>query len=259
MGHRSLRLHARGTPARHHATLTRPRTRNCASLPCSPLCSLQSNLLIITGSLVGSSGAILSYIMCRAMNRSFVNVILGGLTASTDFVSQRTADMQDTANIAKVDGVVQLMKTAKSIIIVPGYGMAVARCQTDLAQVVQLLRSAGKQVRFCIHPVAGRLPGHMNVLLAEAKVPYDIVLEMDELNADFPRTELVLVCGANDTVRRGGEKFSHRRSGGELYTAWPLTAFLDLLGRLIRTRWTQRAPSQACRCVRCGRPSRSSS
>ena len=121
---------------------------------------LQSNLLIITGSLVGSSGAILSYIMCRAMNRSFVNVILGGLSASTDFVSQRTADMQETANIAKVDGVVLLMKAAKSIIIVPGYGMAVARCQTDLAQVVQLLRTAGKQVRFCIHPVAGRLPGH---------------------------------------------------------------------------------------------------
>ena len=135
---------------------------------------MRSNLLIITGSLVGSSGAILSYVMCRAMNRSFANVILGGLSASTDFKSQKTADMQDTANIIKVDGVVDLLQHAKSIIIVPGYGMAVARCQTDLAQCVTLLRNAGKKVRFCIHPVAGRLPGHMNVLLAEAKVPYDV-------------------------------------------------------------------------------------
>lgn len=133
-----------------------------------------SNLLIITGSLVGSSGAILSYIMCRAMNRSFANVILGGLTASTDFKSQKTADMQDTANIIKVDGVIDLLRKAKTVIIVPGYGMAVARCQSDLAQCVTLLRNAGKKVRFCIHPVAGRLPGHMNVLLAEAKVPYDV-------------------------------------------------------------------------------------
>lgn len=108
------------------------------------------------------------------MNRSFVNVILGGLSASTDFVSQKTADMQDTANIVKVDGAISLLQHAKSIIIVPGYGMAVARCQGDLAQCVQLLRNAGKKVRFCIHPVAGRLPGHMNVLLAEAKVPYDV-------------------------------------------------------------------------------------
>jgi NAD(P) transhydrogenase subunit beta len=134
------------------------------------------------------------------MNRSFVNVILGGLSANTDFKSVKTADMQDTANIAKVEGVVALMQRASSIIIVPGYGMAVARCQVELAQCVALLRSAGKKVRFCIHPVAGRLPGHMNVLLAEAKVPYDIVMEMDELNHDFPSTDLVLVCGANDTV-----------------------------------------------------------
>ena len=108
------------------------------------------------------------------MNRSFVNVILGGLTANADFKSQKTADMQDTANLVKVDGVVSLLQQAKSIVIVPGYGMAVARCQGDLAQCVSLLRNAGKKVRFCIHPVAGRLPGHMNVLLAEAKVPYDV-------------------------------------------------------------------------------------
>ena len=176
---------------------------------CLRLCVLQSNLLIITGSLVGSSGAILSYIMCRAMNRSFVNVILGGLSAATDFVSQKTADMQDQANVCKVPDLVQFMTKAKSIIVVPGYGMAVARCQTDLGQCVALLRSAGKTVRFCIHPVAGRLPGHMNVLLAEAKVPYDIVMEMDELNADFPSTDLVLVCGANDTVSR---RSTHPRS-----------------------------------------------
>lgn len=181
---------------------------------------LNSNSLIITGSLVGSSGAILSYIMCKAMNRSLTNVILGGIGTDTGFVATKAADDLETANCVKIDQVAASLLAAKSIVIVPGYGMAVARCQTDLASIVQKLRKAGKEVRFCIHPVAGRLPGHMNVLLAEASVPYDIVLEMDEINEDFPSTDIVLVVGANDTVNPIAEDPASPIAGMPVCQVW---------------------------------------
>jgi NAD(P) transhydrogenase subunit beta len=158
---------------------------------------LDNNLLIVTGALVGSSGAYLSYIMCQAMNRSFISVIAGGFgiaapdTGDTDYGEHREINAADTAD---------LLKSATSVIITPGYGMAVAQAQYPVADLTRKLRERGIEVRFGIHPVAGRLPGHMNVLLAEAKVPYDIVLEMDEINDDFPTTSVVLVIGANDTV-----------------------------------------------------------
>lgn len=160
---------------------------------------LSNDLLIITGALVGSSGAILSYIMCEAMNRSFISVILGGFG---DSGAQANSTMQVEGEVTSVDvkETARLMMDAKNIVIVPGYGMAVAQAQHPLFEVTQLLRKKGKNVRFAIHPVAGRLPGHMNVLLAEARVPYDIVLEMEEINEDFPDTQLVLVIGANDIV-----------------------------------------------------------
>jgi len=162
---------------------------------------LNNDLLIITGALVGSSGAILSYIMCKAMNRSFISVILGGFgTADGAVIEKGPEEEAGVMKEVSVDAVAQYALNAKDIIIVPGYGMAVARCQSQLAAVVQNLRKLGKTVRFAIHPVAGRLPGHMNVLLAEAGVPYNIVLEMDEINEDFDETDLVLVVGANDTV-----------------------------------------------------------
>jgi NAD(P) transhydrogenase subunit beta len=159
---------------------------------------LKNDLLIITGALVGSSGAILSYIMCRAMNRSFISVILGGFGSGTG--SGPATAIEGSVTEVSLDESVQLIRQAKSIVIVPGYGMAVAQAQHCLAQIVSKLREEGKEIRFAIHPVAGRLPGHMNVLLAEAKVPYDIVLEMEEINEDFPKTDLVLVIGANDIV-----------------------------------------------------------
>jgi NAD(P) transhydrogenase subunit beta len=159
---------------------------------------LDNDLLIITGALVGSSGAILSYIMCRAMNRSFVSVILGGFGNTAESSTMAVCDGE--AQPIVVSGVVELLKQARSVMIVPGYGMAVAQAQHPVAELTHTLRDRGVQVRFGIHPVAGRLPGHMNVLLAEAKVPYDIVFEMDEINADFPETDVVLVIGANDTV-----------------------------------------------------------
>jgi NAD(P) transhydrogenase subunit beta len=158
---------------------------------------LDNNLLIITGALVGSSGAYLSYIMCRAMNRSFLSVIAGGFgnegaaATDTDYGEHTEITAEDTAD---------LLRSAKSVIITPGYGMAVAQAQNPVAELTRRLREKGVDVRFGIHPVAGRLPGHMNVLLAEAKVPYDIVLEMDEINDDFAETSVVLVIGANDTV-----------------------------------------------------------
>ncbi|WP_332643584.1 Re/Si-specific NAD(P)(+) transhydrogenase subunit beta [Aeromicrobium sp.] len=158
---------------------------------------LNNDALIVTGALVGSSGAYLSYIMCKAMNRSFISVIAGGFgieAASdddTDYGEHREISAEDTA---------ELLKNASSVIITPGYGMAVAQAQYPVADLVRKLRERGIEVRFGIHPVAGRLPGHMNVLLAEAKVPYDIVLEMDEINDDFASTSVVLVIGANDTV-----------------------------------------------------------
>jgi NAD(P) transhydrogenase subunit beta len=158
--------------------------------------SLGNDLLIVVGALVGSSGAILSYIMCKAMNRSFVSVILGGFGGAKG--EQMAVEGEQIAIDA--DGVASALNEADSIIIIPGYGMAVAQAQTAVAELVKKLRAQGKEVRFAIHPVAGRLPGHMNVLLAEAKVPYDIVMEMDEINDDFPDTDVAIVIGSNDIV-----------------------------------------------------------
>jgi NAD(P) transhydrogenase subunit beta len=162
---------------------------------------LENDLLIITGALVGSSGAILSYIMCRAMNRSIWNVIFGGFGAGEGAApAPSDKKVEGTVTAIEVDETVKLLKEARSVVIVPGYGMAVARAQGSINELTQKLRDAGTKVRFAIHPVAGRLPGHMNVLLAEANVPYDIVLEMDEINEDFPDTDVVMVVGANDIV-----------------------------------------------------------
>ena len=158
---------------------------------------LSNDLLIVTGALVGSSGAMLSYIMCKAMNRSFISVIAGGFGNDVQ-VSSDTEQGEHRETTA--EEVAELLKNSSSVIITPGYGMAVAQAQYPVAEITQKLRERGVNVRFGIHPVAGRLPGHMNVLLAEAKVPYDIVLEMDEINDDFADTDTVLVIGANDTV-----------------------------------------------------------
>jgi H+-translocating NAD(P) transhydrogenase subunit beta len=160
---------------------------------------LSNDLLIIVGALVGSSGAILSYIMCRAMNRSFISVILGGFGAEGGAVSSASDDQGEHREVLAAD-VAEMLGAARSVVITPGYGMAVAKAQYPVAELVSRLRAAGVEVRFGVHPVAGRLPGHMNVLLAEAKVPYDVVLELDEINDDFPTTDVVLVIGANDTV-----------------------------------------------------------
>ena len=159
---------------------------------------LNNDLLIITGALVGSSGAYLSYIMCRAMNRSFISVIAGGFGVEAGTVAA-DVDYGEHREIT-AEGAAELLSEAHSVVITPGYGMAVAQAQYPVAELTSQLRKKGVNVRFGIHPVAGRLPGHMNVLLAEAKVPYDIVLEMDEINDDFPETDVVLVIGANDTV-----------------------------------------------------------
>ena len=158
--------------------------------------SLGNDLLIVVGALVGSSGAILSYIMCKAMNRSFISVILGGFGGPAG--EQMAVEGEQVAIDA--DGVANALDEADSIIIIPGYGMAVAQAQQSVSELTKRLRAKGKTVRFAIHPVAGRLPGHMNVLLAEAKVPYDIVLEMDEINEDFPSTDVAIVIGSNDIV-----------------------------------------------------------
>ncbi len=160
---------------------------------------LGNDLLIITGALVGSSGAILSYIMCKGMNRSFISVILGGFGTAGATPSPGAAIVGDVTKI-DVEGTVELLADAKSVVIVPGYGMAVAQAQHALSEVTKILRDRGVNVRFAIHPVAGRLPGHMNILLAEANVSYEIVLEMDEINSDLPATDVVLVIGANDIV-----------------------------------------------------------
>jgi NAD(P) transhydrogenase subunit beta len=159
---------------------------------------LNNDLLIITGALVGSSGAYLSYIMCRAMNRSFIAVIAGGFGSDGAVVGE-AKDYGDHRETSAIE-VAESLKSAHDVIITPGYGMATAQAQYAVAELTSQLRKRGVNVRFGIHPVAGRLPGHMNVLLAEAKVPYDIVLEMDEINEDFPQTDVVLVIGANDTV-----------------------------------------------------------
>lgn len=160
---------------------------------------LGNDLLIVVGALVGSSGAILSYIMCRGMNRSFVSVIAGGFGTDSGGGTASDSEGGDVVPIS-IDELSDQLKDAESVVIVPGYGMAVANAQNAVSELTEQLREQGKQVRFAIHPVAGRLPGHMNVLLAEANVPYDIVLEMDEINDDFPETDVVLVIGANDIV-----------------------------------------------------------
>lgn len=158
--------------------------------------TLGNDLLIVTGALVGSSGAILSYIMCRGMNRSFISVIAGGWGGET----QSAGTVEGEMIAADADAVASALEDADSLVIVPGYGMAVAQAQSAVSELTKRLRAKGKTVRFAIHPVAGRLPGHMNVLLAEAKVPYDIVLEMEEINEDFPSTDVVMIIGANDIV-----------------------------------------------------------
>ncbi|BBU56986.1 NAD(P) transhydrogenase subunit beta [Mameliella alba] len=164
--------------------------------------SLGNDLLIVVGALVGSSGAILSYIMCKAMNRSFVSVILGGFGGT----GGPAMEVEGEQVAIDADGVAQALEEADSIIIIPGYGMAVAQAQQNVAELTRRLRAQGKEVRFAIHPVAGRLPGHMNVLLAEAKVPYDIVLEMDEINEDFPDTDVAIVIGSNDIVNPAAQE-----------------------------------------------------
>ncbi len=164
---------------------------------------LSNDLLIITGALVGSSGAILSYIMCDAMNRSFLSVILGGFGAQEGVVAASGAAVGGEVRSISAPELAQLLIDARSVVIVPGYGMAVAQAQYPLYEMTQLLQQQGATVRFAIHPVAGRLPGHMNVLLAEARVPYDIVHEMEEINADFPDTDVAIVIGANDIVNPG--------------------------------------------------------
>ena len=166
---------------------------------------LSNDLLIVTGALVGSSGAILSFIMCRAMNRNFLSVIAGGF--GTGEGAAPAGGAQPAGEVTPISAVetAELLRDAKSVIIIPGYGMAVAQAQHTVYEITKFLREKGINVRFGIHPVAGRMPGHMNVLLAEAKVPYDIVLEMDEINDDFPTTDVVMVIGANDIVNPGAE------------------------------------------------------
>jgi H+-translocating NAD(P) transhydrogenase subunit beta len=169
---------------------------------------LSNDLLIVTGALVGSSGAILSYIMCRAMNRNFISVIAGGFGTGDGAGASASAAAAPQGEVKAVSAeeTAELLREAKSIIIVPGYGMAVAQAQHTVNEITQKLRGKGVNVRFAIHPVAGRMPGHMNVLLAEAKVPYDIVMEMDEINDDFPNTDVAIVIGANDIVNPAAEE-----------------------------------------------------
>ncbi len=167
---------------------------------------LSNDLLIVVGALVGSSGAILSYIMCRAMNRNFISVIAGGFgTGGTVTVPSGTPHAGDVTPITAAE-TAELLREAKNVVIVPGYGMAVAQAQHAVCEIIKLLRGKGVNARFGIHPVAGRMPGHMNVLLAEAKVPYDLVLEMDEINADFPQTDVSVVIGANDIVNPAAQE-----------------------------------------------------
>ena len=169
---------------------------------------LSNDLLIVTGALVGSSGAILSFIMCQAMNRNFISVIAGGFGTAGGTVVTAAGDGQPAGEVVPLSAIetAELLRDARSVIIVPGYGMAVAQAQHTVNEITRYLRDKGVNVRFGIHPVAGRMPGHMNVLLAEAKVPYDIVFEMDEINADFPDTDVVLVIGANDIVNPAAQE-----------------------------------------------------
>lgn len=178
---------------------------------------LSNDLLIVTGALVGSSGAILSYIMCRAMNRSFISVIAGGF--GSDVVATGDEEQGEHVATSAVE-VADLLTSSQRVIITPGYGMAVAQAQYPVFEITQKLRAKGIDVRFGIHPVAGRLPGHMNVLLAEAKVPYDIVLEMDEINDDFSDTDTVLVIGANDTVNPAAKEPGSPIAGMPILEVW---------------------------------------
>ena len=180
--------------------------------------TLGNDLLIVTGALVGASGAYLSYIMCQAMNRSFISVILGGFGNHDGAVA--SAEATGTHVEATAQDVAALLERAKSVVIVPGYGMAVAQAQNSVAELTQTLRAGGVQVRFGIHPVARRLPGHMNVLLAEAKVPYDFVLEMDEINDDLAETDVVLVIGANDTVNPAAKEPGSPIAGMPVLHVW---------------------------------------
>jgi NAD(P) transhydrogenase subunit beta len=176
---------------------------------------LNNDLLIVTGALVGSSGAILSYIMCRAMNRNFISVIAGGF-GSGGGKPVAKGDAQPAGETVAISAAetAELLREAKSVIIVPGYGMAVAQAQHTVYEITKCLREKGVNVRFGIHPVAGRMPGHMNVLLAEAKVPYDIVMEMDEINADFPDADVAIVIGANDIVNPAAQEDPHSPIAG---------------------------------------------
>jgi len=169
---------------------------------------LNNDLLIVVGALVGSSGAILSYIMCRAMNRNFISVIAGGFGTGEGAPAAKSGDVQPAGEVTPITAAetAEMLKEAKNVIIVPGYGMAVAQAQHTVYEITKALRERGVNVRFGIHPVAGRMPGHMNVLLAEAKVPYDIVFEMDELNEDFPVTDVSMVIGANDIVNPAAQE-----------------------------------------------------
>ncbi len=180
---------------------------------------LSNDLLIITGALVGSSGAILSYIMCKAMNRSFISVILGGFGADSG-APAATAKIEGSVHETSAAATASILRQAKTVVIVPGYGMAVAQAQHSVSEITKTLRGLGIAVRFGIHPVAGRMPGHMNVLLAEAKVPYDIVLEMDEINDDFAATDAVLVIGANDTVNPSAEDPGSPIAGMPVMEVW---------------------------------------
>ncbi|NRB25208.1 Re/Si-specific NAD(P)(+) transhydrogenase subunit beta [Shewanella sp.] len=180
---------------------------------------LGNDLLIITGALVGSSGAILSYIMCKAMNRSFISVILGGFGSEGGTVVIGDGE-QGEHRETQAEDVAEMLRNARSVIIAPGYGMAVAQAQYPVAEITKKLRDRGVKVRFAIHPVAGRLPGHMNVLLAEAKLPYDIVMEMDEINDDFAHTDVVLVIGANDTVNPAAKEPGSPITGMPVLEVW---------------------------------------
>jgi len=167
---------------------------------------LSNDLLIVTGALVGSSGAILSYIMCRAMNRHFLSVIAGGFGTGGGTAPAAGAQPEGEVQPINAEETAELLRNASNVVLVPGYGMAVAQAQHTVYEITKLLREKGVNVRFAIHPVAGRMPGHMNVLLAEARVPYDIVLEMDEINEDFPETDVAMVIGANDIVNPGAQE-----------------------------------------------------
>lgn len=182
--------------------------------------TLSNNMLIIAGALVGSSGAILSYIMCRAMNRSLFNVLLGGFGGQVASSSSTESAGDRPVKAGAAEDAAFLLKNARSVVIVPGYGLAVARAQHALKEVVDKLIDSGVKVRFGIHPVAGRMPGHMNVLLAEADVPYDIVCEMDEINPEFAETDVALVLGANDVTNPAAKTDPSCPIYGMLFSMW---------------------------------------